>query len=65
MHRFVSMTAAKLLGTLALASLLPSGCRRIEPQTEDQGVSVDLTKSGVEMVAIPGGWFQMGSDQQR
>jgi len=63
-HRFVRRTAATLLGALALVALWPSGCRRVEPQAKEPGVSLDTTQGGVEMVAIPGGWFQMGSDQQ-
>jgi acetoin utilization deacetylase AcuC-like enzyme/formylglycine-generating enzyme required for sulfatase activity len=36
-----------------------SGCRRSEDTSS--GPQVLKTKTGIEMVAIPGGWFEMGS----
>jgi acetoin utilization deacetylase AcuC-like enzyme/formylglycine-generating enzyme required for sulfatase activity len=53
----VSITAACVL----LAVLVQSGCRRSK-QAQAQP-KVVKTKSGIEMVVIPGGWFEMGSDK--
>ncbi|MBN1361716.1 MAG: SUMF1/EgtB/PvdO family nonheme iron enzyme [Sedimentisphaerales bacterium] len=44
---------------LAICSLLVSGCRRVEKGSTP--VEVMQTPSGVEMVRIPAGWFEMGS----
>jgi len=43
----------------ALVIVVNHGCRR----TEDTGSKLEVitTQSGLEMVAIPGGWFEMGS----
>ncbi len=49
-----------LFSSIALL-LVFSGCRRIE--TPVTTTEVITTKSGIEMVVIPGGWFQMGSDK--
>jgi formylglycine-generating enzyme required for sulfatase activity len=48
-------------GTFCLAVLLSFGlgCRRAEETAVEPQATT--TKSGIEMVAIPGGWFQMGS----
>ena len=55
--RLIKVTA----GISCLLLILPviSGCRR----TEDAGSTPDVktTQSGLEMVAIGGGWFEMGS----
>jgi formylglycine-generating enzyme required for sulfatase activity len=51
----------KLAGVFCLLLLFAvfSGCRRVR---DTAGVPpVIKTKSGIEMVAIPGGWFEMGS----
>jgi len=50
-----------LLGAPALAVLLWSGCRRVEPETKSLVAPAEKTTIGVEMVFIPGGAFQMGS----
>ncbi len=44
---------------LAAICAVGGGCRK----TEDAGATLDVvtTQSGLEMVAIPGGWFEMGS----
>ncbi|MHC4073124.1 MAG: SUMF1/EgtB/PvdO family nonheme iron enzyme, partial [Planctomycetota bacterium] len=48
-----------IISCLPLILAIDLGCRR----SEDTGATLDVieTKSGLEMVAIPGGWFQMGS----
>jgi acetoin utilization deacetylase AcuC-like enzyme/formylglycine-generating enzyme required for sulfatase activity len=46
---------------LAAAMLILSGCRRAEPPAVL--CEVVKTQSDVEMVVIPGGWFQMGSEK--
>jgi acetoin utilization deacetylase AcuC-like enzyme/formylglycine-generating enzyme required for sulfatase activity len=44
---------------LILIFLTIPGCRRVKDENEKPRVTV--TKTGVEMVIIPGGWFEMGS----
>lgn len=44
-----------------LVSLVVFGCRRTEDTAEKS--EVIKTKTGVEMVIIPGGWFEMGSSK--
>ena len=53
-HRTISL--------IFLLFVLPvvSGCRRTEEP--DSVPDIITTKTGVEMVVIPGGWFEMGSD---
>jgi acetoin utilization deacetylase AcuC-like enzyme/formylglycine-generating enzyme required for sulfatase activity len=46
---------------LLVLLLLFSGCRRIEEPVN--APKVITTKSGIEMVVIPAGWFQMGSNK--
>lgn len=47
---------------LAVAILLGSSCRKVEDSLSDaEAPQVIRTKSGIEMVLIPGGWFEMGS----
>ncbi|OHB76183.1 MAG: hypothetical protein A2Z25_13180, partial [Planctomycetes bacterium RBG_16_55_9] len=55
--RFIRSTA------IVFAFLILSvyfGCRRSEDTRSEQ--QVIKTKTGIEMIAIPGGWFEMGSD---
>ncbi len=55
-----------LLGVLLLVGALVSGCRRAENGKTGktaQPPQVITTDSGIEMVEIDGGWFEMGSDQ--
>jgi len=50
-------------GIVCLLLMLPAntGCRR----SEQAGSKPPLVKSktGIEMVAVPGGWFEMGSEK--
>jgi acetoin utilization deacetylase AcuC-like enzyme/formylglycine-generating enzyme required for sulfatase activity len=46
---------------LMLILLLNTGCRRSEQPVSKPPLI--KTKSGIEMVAIPGGWFEMGSEK--
>jgi len=47
---------------LILAVLLGSSCRKVEePASGSKAPQITKTKSGIEMVLIPGGWFEMGS----
>jgi formylglycine-generating enzyme required for sulfatase activity len=62
-RRSVSFIAGALCCTLGLVILPTVGCKKVEP-TENRDASAMTTKSGVEMVVVPGGWFQMGSDQE-
>ena len=52
-----------LLGVPALAVLLWSGCRKVEPEAQDEVLHVGKTTTGVEMGFIPGGAFEMGSPE--
>jgi formylglycine-generating enzyme required for sulfatase activity len=58
-------TTAAALGIvsagLALALAATSCSKEGEPQPQGDRPCVRLTKSGVPMVALPGGWFVMGS----
>ena len=56
------MRIKRVIATICLPALVIvfyHGCRR----AEDAGKKLDVitTQSGLEMVAIPGGWFEMGS----
>lgn len=58
------MRLKKVIGTSCLLTLILAtdyGCRRTEDTAGKPNVIT--TQSGLEMVAIPGGWFEMGSDQ--
>lgn len=44
---------------LILILLIIPGCRRVKDESGKPEITI--TKSGVEMVVIPGGWFEMGS----
>ncbi len=46
---------------LMIISTINSGCRRAEDTASTPDVIT--TQSGLDMVAIPGGWFEMGSDK--
>jgi len=50
-------------GIVCLLIMFPgnSGCRRTEQATSKPPLV--KTKTGIEMVAIPGGWFEMGSEK--
>jgi acetoin utilization deacetylase AcuC-like enzyme/formylglycine-generating enzyme required for sulfatase activity len=52
----------KAIGTCLLALALLAGCRR-QGETAAPTPQITTTKSGIEMVLIPGGSFEMGSDQ--
>ncbi len=49
------------MGCLA-AFVAFAGCRRQEEGASPQSLKTITTKSGIEMVLIPAGSFQMGSD---
>jgi len=56
-------TVHRLPWLLMLVVLAATSCRRIDsPQTESQPPEIVQTRSGIEMVLIPGGRFTMGSD---
>jgi acetoin utilization deacetylase AcuC-like enzyme/formylglycine-generating enzyme required for sulfatase activity len=57
--RLATVTAE--ISCLLLILPVISGCRRAEDTASTPDVIT--TQSGLEMVAIPGGWFQMGSDK--
>ena len=59
-RRFTIAITKALFCTAVLAVWLPLGCSKIEPDS----LSVVTTEGGVEMVLVPGGWFQMGSDKE-
>lgn len=48
---------------LVLAVLFPAGCTKVDPNTKNEAAPPLNPESRVEMVSIPGGWFQMGSDR--
>ncbi len=49
-------------GLTVLAVVLASGCRKVGPSTDAPAAPEAITtKSGIEMVRIPAGWFEMGS----
>jgi formylglycine-generating enzyme required for sulfatase activity len=57
---------SRTIGTtvcLALAALPPLGCQRADGPEAAGGQPTVTTKSGVEMVVIPAGFFEMGSRQ--
>ncbi|MHC4331012.1 MAG: SUMF1/EgtB/PvdO family nonheme iron enzyme [Planctomycetota bacterium] len=60
MSRLMTKLAAGILW-LPLILTISSGCRRSEDTGGKPELMVIETKSGLEMVAIPGGWFQMGN----
>jgi sulfatase modifying factor 1 len=49
-----------LCGSILAVLWLP-GCRRVEREAAHAPASAPAPSTGVEMVLIPGGWFQMGS----
>jgi formylglycine-generating enzyme required for sulfatase activity len=52
------------LPNLMLAVAAAAGCAAAEPPATDAARPVDIrSASGVEMVLVPGGWFEMGSDK--
>ncbi len=57
MIRCLRAAVAVMLAALA-------GCERRESITPAEAPPIVTTKSGVEMVALPGGWFEMGSDRE-
>ncbi len=64
MREHLARFIAIALGSLFAFALLPStGCRKGESTGTDTGTS-HPAKGSVEMVLVPGGWFQMGSDQE-
>jgi len=56
LNRAIAVTCFLIM----IASINP-GCRRAEDA--DRKLDVITTQSGLEMVAIGGGWFEMGSDK--
>jgi acetoin utilization deacetylase AcuC-like enzyme/formylglycine-generating enzyme required for sulfatase activity len=52
---------ATCVGVLALLAL--AGCRRQGPTATTKAPQTTTTKSGIEMVLIPAGTFEMGSDK--
>ena len=58
-HRIIKLTV-RILGPLMLLLLIP-GCRRTEETTGEPRVV--KTKTGIEMVVIGGGFFDMGSNK--
>jgi len=54
-------TARCPLWILVLAAFAGPACRKGQRPASDPRVRVVKTKSGIEMVRIPGGWFRMGS----
>lgn len=56
--RVISMT---LPGLLAFATAMSPGCRKIEPAPLSDPLTTENTESGVDMVLVQGGSFQMGS----
>ncbi len=57
------MVAETLCCALAFAVLLSPGCKKVE-RSETEGATAIATKSGVQMVLVPRGSFQMGSGQE-
>ncbi len=59
------ITSGILLGLfMVIVILFGQGCRKtIAPGPPAKAPKVIRTKSGIEMVRIPGGWFSMGSDR--
>jgi acetoin utilization deacetylase AcuC-like enzyme/formylglycine-generating enzyme required for sulfatase activity len=55
--RLIRLTGG-LFYLLLILSIAP-GCRRVKDTNDKPEITV--TKTGVEMVIIPGGWFEMGS----
>jgi len=56
-----SVTTGLLLGGLALAVMSPSCSRSDAPTSTAKPPPIILTKSGLAIVALPGGWFDMGT----
>ncbi len=59
MPRLTTKVAAGIF-CLPLILAIDSGCRRSEDAGGKSELKVIETKSGLEMGALPGGWFQMG-----
>ncbi len=60
--KLMSMRTVRTI-TIAFLSVIPLilfGCRRSDETTNEPHVIT--TKSGVQMIAIPGGWFEMGNE---
>ncbi|HUT89252.1 MAG TPA: formylglycine-generating enzyme family protein [Thermoguttaceae bacterium] len=62
-HRAARCAAALLSSALAVA--LVFGCRRVEPEPQAEPSALGQTAAGPEMALIPGGWFNMGSAENR
>jgi len=63
MPRGVSLGAATAIAFAASALLFCASCGEGEPPAAADGAAGTLeTAGGVEMVRLPGGWFEMGSD---
>lgn len=59
-------SARRLPWVLLLTVLAGTSCRRVEPpEARPDPPEVVQTPSGMEMVLIPGGWFEMGIDGGR
>ena len=58
------MITRVLLCASVFSVFLLLGCKRVEPEARDNLAAVIQTTTGVEMVLIPGGWFEMGSDEE-
>jgi formylglycine-generating enzyme required for sulfatase activity len=54
-----------LLVGIVLAAFAPSGCQPAVTEPAATALSATTTKSGVKMVLIPAGWFEMGSRRGR
>ncbi|MDP6543932.1 MAG: formylglycine-generating enzyme family protein [Phycisphaerae bacterium] len=55
------MRTPALIALLALAGAMGVSCQRRDDADSAKPLPVFTTKSGVEMLHVPGGWFQMGS----
>jgi len=53
-----------MLCTTAVGVAALSACRKVDRDLPGGEPSPVKTKSGVEMVRVPGGWFTMGSDRE-
>jgi acetoin utilization deacetylase AcuC-like enzyme/formylglycine-generating enzyme required for sulfatase activity len=60
-HKIVS-DKQRVIFCLFLILFMIYGCRRVKDS--DMTLEIIKTKSGVEMVVIPGGWFEMGSKNE-
>jgi acetoin utilization deacetylase AcuC-like enzyme/formylglycine-generating enzyme required for sulfatase activity len=59
--RLIKLTAEILF--LIPFILFGISCRKVDDSGTPTGPEVITTKSGIEMVVIPGGWFEMGSEE--